>query len=162
MRRISIKIRLASILAVLMLVAGCTNPGAVPPDTAGIPEEPVALTEFTFSERGSSIDSIYSYTAERTETGAFLHIELNCGRDIIEVEAEEDVLGELGAIASEYRLDMWDGFDKNKKRVSDGRGFTLSMTTADGREISARGSNSFPDNYSDARRAINELFQKYI
>ncbi len=137
------------------LLMGCAGP-------AEPLEQPIPLTSFTFMARGMSTADIYSYSAEKTEEGTHLHLELNCGYNVIDVTVQEDVLGELGAIAAEYRLDTWDGFDKSKKRVSDGEGFTLSMTTADGLNIYANGSSAFPDNYSDARRAIDELFQGLI
>ena len=147
---------LACICLIVMMLTGCAKSAPAPL------EEPVSLVSFTFMARGMTTADIYSYSAEKTGEGTHLHLELNCGYDVIDVAVQEDVLGELGAIAAKYRLDTWDGFDKSKKNVSDGEGFTLSMTTADGRDIYAHGSNAFPDNYSDARGAIDELFQKYI
>ena len=137
------------------MLAGCAKPEPVPL------EEPISLASFTFMARGMTTADIYSYSAEKTEAGTHLHLELNCGYNVIDVTVQEDVLGELGAIAAEHRLDMWDGFDKVSKRASDGEGFTLSMTTGDGRNIYANGSNKFPAGYSEARMAIDELFQKY-
>ncbi|MBQ6704183.1 MAG: hypothetical protein IJN08_05150 [Clostridia bacterium] len=145
---------LLSLLALLFW--GCAGAGRTPP------EEPIQLSSFTFMARGMSTADIYSYTAQKAEVGIHLHLELNCGYNVIDVTVEEDVLGELGAIADLYRLDTWDGFDKKSRRVSDGEGFTLQMTTEDGRSIYASGSNKFPDNYREARQAIDELFQKYM
>ena len=146
---------LGCICLIVMLLAGCAK---IAPKTPEPLEEPIPLNSFTFMARGMSTGSIYSYTAEKTEEGTHLYLELNCGYIIIDVTVEEDVLGELGAIAAEYRLDTWDGFDKTNKHVSDGEGFTLSIITEDGREIYANGSNEFPHNYSDAKGAIDELF----
>ena len=147
---------LGYICLLALMIAGCAPKPSEPL------EEPISLASFAFMARGVTTADIYSYSTEKTDEGTHLHLELNCGYDIIDVTVQEDVLGELGAIAAEYRLDTWDGFDKSKKRVSDGEGFTLSMTTADGRDIYAHGSNAFPDNYSDARRAIDELFRELI
>ena len=147
---------LGCICLIVMLLTGCTKSAPAPL------EEPISLVSFTFMTRGMTTADIYSYSAEKTEAGTHLHLELNCGYNVIDVTVQEDVLGELGAIAAEHRLDMWDGFDKVSKRASDGEGFTLSMTTGDGRSIYANGSNKFPAGYSEARMAIDELFQKYI
>ncbi|MBR5291465.1 MAG: hypothetical protein IKU32_00960 [Clostridia bacterium] len=146
-------------LCMALLLTGCAKPAAEPPAPL---EEPISLASFTFMARGMTMESIYSYTAEKAENGTRLYLELNCGRDIIDVTAEEDVLGELGAIAAMYRLDTWNGFDKVNKWVSDGEGFTLRMTTADGQDIYANGSNEFPVNYYEAREAIDLFFQKYV
>ena len=146
-------------LCMALLLTGCAKPAAEPPAPL---EEPISLASFTFMARGMTTADIYSYSAGKTDEGTHLHLELNCGYDIIDVTVQEDVLGQLGEIAARYRLDTWDGFDKANKHVSDGEGFTMSMTTADGRDIYAHGSNAFPDNYSDARRAIDELFQGMI
>ena len=147
---------LGCICLIVMLLTGGTKSAPAPL------EEPISLVSFTFMARGMTTADIYSYSAEKTEAGTHLHLELNCGYNVIDVTVEEDVMGELGAIAAEHRLDLWDGFDKVSKRVSDGEGFTLSMTTEDGRSIYANGSNKFPAGYSEARMAIDELFQKYI
>lgn len=149
----------AVICLLAFLSAGCKGAAHKTPLP---PEDPISIESFTFMARGMSAADIYSYTAQRAEDGTHLYLELNCGRIVIDVTAEEDVLGELGAIADMYRLDTWDGFDKKSRRVSDGEGFTLRITTGEGHSIYANGSNKFPDNYSGARQAIDELFQKYI
>lgn len=137
-------------------LAGCTQSPAEPLD------EPIPLSYFSFSHSGSSTDAIYSYSAEKAEDGTKLSIELNAGNSVVEVTVEEDVLSSLGEIAAKYRLDMWDGFDKVNSSVSDGSGFNLSMTTADGQSVYAHGSNAFPDGYSDAKAEINALFDRLV
>lgn len=146
-------------LCMALLLTGCAKPAAEPPAPL---EEPISLASFTFMARGMTTADIYSYSAEKTDEGTHLHLELNCGYDIIDVTVQEDVLGELGGIAAEYRLDTWDGFDKVNKHVSDGEGFTLSIITEDGGKIYAHGSNEFPHYYTEAKLAINRLFGEFI
>jgi len=145
-------------LLVLMLT-GCAKLAPKPPRPL---DEPIPLASFTFMARGMSTADIYSYSAEKTPDGTHLHLELNCGYTVIDVNVDEDILGELGKIAAKYRLDAWDGFDKSKKRVSDGEGFTLSITTEDGRSIYAHGSNAFPDGFSEAKAEIDAVFAPYL
>jgi len=124
--------------------------------------EPLELTAFTWQHRGSHTGLIYSYTAERTEAGARLLLSLNAGSRELDMLVDEDVLGQLGAIAAEHRLDRWDGFDKSDRRAMDGTGFTLAMTTAEGETIEAHGSNAFPKGYTEAKAAIEGVFEGFV
>lgn len=137
-------------------LAACAQAPAEPLD------EPIPLSYFSFSHRGSSSDSIYTYTAEKTAEGTDLYIQINAGNSVVEVTVEEDVLASLGKIAAEHRLDMWDGFDKAKSNVSDGSGFTLSMTTEDGQSVYAHGSNAFPDGFQEAKVKMDALFDGLV
>ncbi|MBQ9832873.1 MAG: hypothetical protein IJO48_03975 [Clostridia bacterium] len=120
------------------------------------------MTSFTFAHRGMSSGDCYTYTAEAAEGGTKLTLLLNAGNVTEELTVEEPVLERLGAIAGKYRLDLWDGFDKTKSSVSDGSGFTLSISLADGSTISARGSNAFPDRYQAAKDEITDVFAAFI
>ena len=68
----------------------------------------------------------------------------------------------LGELAGACHLLRWDGFDKNKKNVSDGSTFTLSFTLADGTVVSAHGNNAFPENYADVYPAIRALYDELM
>lgn len=141
------------LMSILTMLTGCAPKPL---------SEPLALTAFTWQHRGSYTGLIYSYTAERTEAGDRLLLSLNAGSRELDILVEEDVMGQLGAIAAEHRLDRWDGFDKNDRRAMDGTGFTLTMTTAEGETIEARGSNAFPKGYTEAKAAIEGVFEGFI
>jgi len=143
----------AALMGILLMLPGCAPKPL---------SEPFALTAFTWQHRGSHTGLIYSYAAEGTEAGTRLLLSLNAGDRELEILTEEDVLGQLGAIAAEHRLDRWDGFDKSDRRALDGTGFTLTMITADGEIIEAHGSNAFPKGYGEAKAAIEEVFEEFI
>lgn len=125
--------------------------------------EPMEITSFSFTHTGMSTEQCFLYSAEQTEDGIRLYTEeLFSGGLIVDTIVDEPVLEQLGEIAGKYCLDRWDGFDKNNKHVMDGNNFSLSVTLADGKTISARGSNSFPDGYGDAKQEICELFEYLI
>lgn len=148
-------IKLICLLLALASLCGC--------GTREVAEgEPMEITAFTFAHRGMSSGDCYTYTAEAAEGGTKLTLLLNAGNSTEELTVEEPVLEQLGAIAGKYRLDLWDGFDKTKSRVSDGTGFTLSISLADGSTISARGSNAFPDRYQAAKGEILDVFAAFI
>jgi len=128
-------------------------------------EEPreMEITSFSFTHTGSSTEQCFLYSAEQTEDGIRLYTEeLFSGGLIVDMIVDEPILEHLGEIAGKYRLDRWDGFDKSDKHVMDGTRFSLSVTLADGKTISAHGSNSFPDGYGDAKQEICELFEEII
>ena len=125
--------------------------------------EPMEIILFSFTHTGMSTEQCFLYSAEQTEDGIRLYTEeLFSGGLIVDTIVDEPVLEQLGEIAGKYRLDRWDGFDKTNKHVMDGNNFSLSVTLADGKIISAHGSNSFPEGYGDAKQEICELFEDLI
>ena len=125
--------------------------------------EAMEITLFSFTHTGTSTEECFLYSAEQTGEGIRLYTEeLFSGGLIVDTIVDEPILEQLGEIAGKYGLDKWDGFDKSKKHVMDGSNFSLSVTLADGRTISAHGSNSFPDGYGDAKKEICELFENLI
>ena len=146
------------IVLFLLGLCGCKATGGT--TQAG---EPLDITAFSFTHQGSSTDQCYRYTATQEGDSIRLHTEeLFSGGLVIDTLITEPLLEQLGEIAGTYRLDRWDGFDKTKGSVADGSGFSLSITLADGKTISARGSNKFPDGYADAKGEIKALFETLI
>ena len=89
------------------------------------------IVAFSFTHTGMSTEQCFLYSAEQTEDGIRLYAEeLFSGGLIVDAIVDETVLEQLGKIASKYRLDRWDGFDKNNKHVMDGYNFSLSVTLA--------------------------------
>ena len=155
--------KLQFIFLCLLIIALCGCGKTVEPEEVPATEEPMEITSFSFTHTGMSTEECYLYSVEQTEDGVRLYTEeLFSGGLIIDTIVDEPVLEQLGEIAGKYRLDKWDGFDKDNKRVTDGNNFSLSITLADGKTISAHGSNRFPDGYDDAKQEICELFEDLI
>lgn len=126
------------------------------------PTNAIELTAFCYAHRGMSSGDEYTYSAQKAENGTQLYLEMLSGTHIIDVVVDDPVLEELGEIAGQYRLDLWDGFNETNTMMLDGTGFFLSMTLADGSTVSAQGSNAFPAGYSDAASEIRNIFGKLI
>ena len=121
------------------------------------------MTAFSFYRTTSYADGCFALNLTREESGIHLYAEeLFSGGRIVDTMIEGDVLEQLGELMGTYHVDRWDGFDKNNKHVMDGSSFTLSVTLADGSTISAHGSNSFPENYSDVSSAILTLYYELM
>ena len=121
------------------------------------------ITAFSFQHGASLADECYLFKLTRDGDSVRLYAEeLFSGGRIVDTMIEDDVLDQLGELMGTYHVDRWDGFDKNNKHVMDGSSFTLSVTLADGSTISAHGSNSFPENYSDVSSAILTLYYELM
>ena len=159
------KLQLMYLLILIITLCGCgkkEDPVQLPEEIM-VEEEPMDIISFSFTHTGMSTEECFSYSAEQTDDGIRLYTEeLFSGGLIVDTIIDEPILEQLGEIAGKYRLDKWDGFDKKNKHVMDGNNFSLSVTLADGETISAHGSNSFPDGYSDAKQEICELFEDLI
>ena len=75
--------------------------------------------------------------------------------------SDEDVAA-LEALLARLEVSGWNGFKGDNPDVLDGTAFDLSLAYTDGREVSARGSNSFPRNYLAARDALITFFDAIL
>lgn len=123
-----------------------------------------AFDYFCYSNSGSSTYEIYSYEVMRNEENGerMVICEFHCGNETYELPADEELMQELQMLIDQHELRKWDGFSQTDSTVLDGSGFFLNITFADGSGITAHGSNSFPDGFSDAKSAIDELFISYL
>lgn len=116
------------------------------------------LVGFSYSTSGMSAEAIRAYSV-RTEGGRCLaDIELYCRLEYAGLPLEDDEVGRLERLIADFGLWDWNGFSGSSPDVLDGKSFALSVSFADGREIKAWGSNSFPAGYFDAAQAIEEFF----
>lgn len=161
------KIGLLTLLlaAVIFLVCSC-SPEKKPiqnPDNSKTGGTPMEVIFFSFQHTASNTDDCYYFEVARQENGIRLYAEeLFSGGRIADTVIQEPVLEQLSALGAQYRLDRWNGFDKNKKNIRDGSSFTLNMELADGSTISAHGNNAFPENYSDVHSSVRSLYQNLI
>ena len=122
----------------------------------------VPVTAFSYSHRGTSYDSIYSYEVEASGNDyrfRFLPMREEDAKTAIMTESDVAALHE---IINRFDLWKWHGFEKSASGVLDGAGFTLNILFADGTVIAAHGNNAFPQSHNKALSEIKNLFSKYI
>lgn len=111
------------------------------------------------------------YYAEKTDTG--VHLEYYMGRYywdgndqkedkqmIHQVDGDETLYQKVARLAAKYDLISWDGFSGSDPNVLDGYSFSFDATLADGKTISASGSNKYPDGYRGFTTEMDELLSK--
>jgi len=160
---------LLALCAVIVLTAafgtGCAKRAPKPL------EQPLELQGFTY--RSSGMHDSCRMVLEKAKNGTKVTLELGYGMHTVETVVEDDLLGQLSALATEHRMDLWDGFDKADKRVLDGEMFEMRMVLSDGRILTAHGSNAYPDNYhvviphieqmiNDLTVRLTDMYPKHI
>ena len=147
------KIFLVSLLCItLIFLCSCTG--------SYRPEGDIIF--FSFSHSGSSVGSIYSYRAERTADGWQAEISIQCGLYEHAFSMTVEEADRLCTLIDSCALWKWNGFDKIDERVLDGSSFHLTLRYTDAAELTARGSNAFPDGYGAALPIINAFFNEMM
>ena len=138
----------AVLTAALLLLSACT----------GRFHTEAPMESFSFSHSGMRTDSIYILTAEKTGHGWQAELSLFCGEKLYTLPMSQAEADGLAALLDAHDLWSWNGFDKVDKRVLDGTGFDLNIRFADGKELTASGSNAFPKGYNEAKASIKAFF----
>ena len=121
-------------------------------------EDMPAVKTFWFTRSGMSAAQGCSYSVKETKRGRFVWIDLYYSCHYVLPMTDEDMTA-FSALLHELNLTEWNGFRRSDPDVLDGEDFSLSVVFADGDEISAYGSNSFPSGYSDKMRRVEEFFR---
>lgn len=83
-------------------------------------------------------------------------------------EVDETFVRELEALLTGLEVNKWNGFRKYDKNTLDGRSFDLHIICGDSDEydkakrLEADGYEKWPDNYTEARDAIEAFFAKHL
>ena len=76
----------------------------------------------------------------------------------LEIELDNKTLNNVIDVLNKYDINSWDKFSKHDKNVLDGNGFSFSLRTKDGKEITASGYMKWPTNYSEVRSGLDDIF----
>ena len=151
-------------LAMLTLLAALT--GAFGPARADTDMTPKAtdapLEQFSFSHSGSSVDQCFSYTAYMENGVMLADFSLYGAEEITGVQLDADEADAVLALPAQADFLLWDAFRRAAGDVLDGDSFSLTLRFADGTEISAFGSNAYPEGYPAGYAAIRNCFDPII
>ena len=87
---------------------------------------------------------------------------MRCGYEVYSTYADAELIREVSVLIEECELHKWNGFNESDSMVLDGSGFSLDIVYADGTEVHAHGSNSFPKGYGEAAERIDAMFYSYM
>ena len=82
---------------------------------------------------------------------------VECRNVVCAIDADESVFQKLCAVFGNYKIAEWAGFRGHDSQALDGTGMSFNAVLADGTEINARGTNSFPKNYSSFAQELCKL-----
>lgn len=71
-----------------------------------------------------------------------------------------DLAEELRQVVSDYELESWEGEYSTGYEVLDGEYFSLELEFADGVTVLSTGDNAFPETYTEATEAMDDIFQR--
>ncbi len=142
----------AGLLAALTLCLCSCFAGTAPA------EDMPAVKIFRFTRSSMSAAQGCSYSVRETKRGRFVWIDLYYSCHYVLPMTDEDMAA-FSTLLHELNLAEWNGFRKSDPDVLDGEDFSLSVVFADGDEISAYGSNSFPSGYEDKMSRIEDFFR---
>ena len=110
------------------------------------------------------------YEGYKTENGVHLEYYIsadewdNTASDYIErrdtirkIDRDKKLFQKLCGLFGNFRIEEWAGFRGHDSQVLDGNGIHFEVVLADGTEINARGTNSFPKNYSSFAQELCKL-----
>lgn len=81
---------------------------------------------------------------------------------IREMEGDQDTLGYFRELAGGCGIESWDGFSGSNPYVMDGTSFSFYAKLADGRTVSAGGSNRFPAHFWDFYNAVCDFMSSSV
>ena len=142
----------AAVLGALLLLTACT----------GRFHTDAEMVYFSFSHSGMRSDSIYTLSAEKTEGGWQVKLDLLAGSMLHTLPMTQEEADVLAGLLDAYKLWTWAGFDKADLRVLDGTAFDLCIRFGDGKKLYASGSNAFPKGYPEAKTAIEAFFIQLV
>ena len=111
------------------------------------------------------------YEGYKTESGVHLEYYIStemwddktsgnveCRNVVRAIDADESVFRRLCVLFGNYKIAEWEGFRGYDSHALDGGGMCLEVVLADGTEVNAEGTNSFPKNYSSFAQELCVAF----
>ena len=112
----------------------------------------------------------YVYEGYKTENGVHLEYYISTEnwdyktlehaefRNIVrKFDGDEKIFGKLCALFGRCKIIEWTDFHGCDSQVLDGTGMSFTAVLADGTEVNAQGTNSFPENFSTFTQELHKL-----
>ncbi len=123
------------------------------------------VTGFSYNFDGTIGGNNFSYSVRKQKDGKIvLKYESMEYDEYGEMTREMDqaFLDSLDALYKKHNICRWEGYNKYNSYVCDGDGFSLSFSFADGKSMSAHGSNCYPEGYREFETEMDALFAPIV
>lgn len=162
--------RISTVLCIFIIcISGCT----IKNKSSNYGGDPMEFTSFKLTESGTTAQN-YVYEGYITDSGVYLEYavtesfwnqetnEYTEHRAVIRsVDGDKELYQKICEIMGNCRVNTWKGFHgANPGDVLDGSSMSFEALLADGTEITASGSNHFPENYGIFKNALHECMNK--
>ena len=114
---------------------------------------------FSYST-GYMVNAYVRYEVEYEENKYIARIKPNnmAEEELLETKLDKKTIDKIESILKEYNVSKWNGFDKVDKDVLDGNTFSISITMANEKQITASGYMKYPENYGEVKTALDNIF----
>ena len=82
--------------------------------------------------------------------------------ETVEVDINNDTLDKVIDLLNKYDVIKWDGFSESDQYVLDGDSFSMHFTYNIDKRVSASGYMAWPDNYTEVRDELNNIFNSLM
>lgn len=123
-----------------------------------------SLTYFSYNTSAFVINYDQIYTCEKSGGKEKISVKYAGASpdEVTEVETDGTVMNRLGEVINKYEIQSWDGFNESNRHVLDGGSFSLTVKSGEDTLISAYGANSYPKDYYDASKEIENIFREVL
>lgn len=145
-------------MGILSAVAGFLLGGCAGQNPTGAEwVEIMDIQEIYFAKQESYVPAVSSYTLTRTEAGTRVTLGVGYSEEDYVCMEDAGLLDRAKEILEKNKVGTWNGFHETDPMVLDGSGFSLGIIFTDGTEISASGTNCFPENYASFCAELGDL-----
>ena len=159
------------VFLIIICISGCT----IKNKPANYGGDPMDFISFKLIESGTTAQN-YVYEGHTTDSGVYLEYavteslwnhetnEYTEHRAVIRsIDGDKELYQKICEIMGNCRVNSWAVFHgSNPVDVLDGSSMSFEVVLADGSEITASGSNHFPENYGIFKNALHECMSKAI
>ncbi len=156
-------IAIITVIFIIVLIIYLTNKNDNNPPVVKVDIKDIKTLHYSYSV-GYAMYANCVYDLKCEEDKCMLTIKPNGfpEEDARTYDVDDNSIKEVINILNKYEVSKWDGFQKSDKNVLDGNSFSFSLTTKDGKNISASGYMMWPDNYGIVKNELKMIFDGFI
>ena len=155
------------ILSYLLFLVGCGASQGLTEEAVNINSmgNEVVITDFYYSRFVGGQGHAFRLGIDQDDDLIINYLNYGLGgSNDVHIPFTQEKYNELVKIIEDYDLESWNGWGQEKEDIiiEDGGGFTLEIQWSDGTIIIAEDDVPYPENFSEADKAIGGFFKFYF